>query len=240
MPLTIILNYNKKTRFFRQKTKTKELLFNWFFPIFFVKKEFSIEDGFAFIALARRAIAYYLHLRTTLNEQSSDNRFEKKRGVFVTLHCFPSMQLRGCIGLPYPTTELWRAIIEAATSSAFADPRFPELTAGELDKIIVEISVLTEPKEINWKEKPEELLEKVCIGKDGLIAKQDYCSGLLLPQVASEWKWSKKQFLEQTCHKAGLPKDAWQEKNTIIQKFQAQIFKEKEPNSKEIIEKIEE
>ncbi len=201
-----------------------------------MKKEFSKTDGAAFIALARKAIAYYLHLGSTLKEQCPEKRFEKKLGVFVTLHSFPSMQLRGCIGLPYPTTQLWHAIIEAATSAAFADPRFPEITASELDSVIVEISVLTEPKEIEWKKNPEELLEKISIGKDGLIIKQGYCSGLLLPQVAPEWKWNTQQFLEQTCNKAGLPKNAWRERETTIQKFQAQIFREKEPNSSEITE----
>lgn len=201
-----------------------------------MKKEFSKIDGASFIALARKAISYYLHTETVLNERSPDKRFEAKRGVFVTLHSFPSMDLRGCIGLPYPTTQLWEAIIETATSSAFSDPRFPQLSASELEKIIVEISVLTEPEEISWKENPEELIEKVKIGKDGLIIKKGHYSGLLLPQVAPEWNWNQKELLEHTCEKAGLQTTAWCEKGTCVQKFQAQIFKEKAPCSAEIVE----
>lgn len=199
-------------------------------------KDFTKFDGTQFIALARKAISYYMHMGTMLLEACKDKRYESKRGVFVTLHSFSSMELRGCIGLPYPTKPLWDAITEAATSAAFSDPRFPELRASELDKIIVEISVLTEPMEIGWKKNPEELLEKIVIGKDGLIVKQGYCSGLLLPQVAPEWKWNCQEFLCKTCGKAGLPEDAWRDKETTVQKFQAQIFREKSPNSKEIIE----
>ena len=199
-------------------------------------KDFTKFDGARFIALARKAISYYMHMRSMLIELSPDTRYESKRGIFITLHSFPSMELRGCIGMPYPTKPLWQAIIESATSAAFSDPRFPELEASELDKIIVEISVLTEPMEINWKKKPEELLEKIVIGKDGLIAQQGYSSGLLLPQVAPEWKWNCKEFLCNTCEKANLPGDAWRDKETRIKKFQAQIFREKNPNSKEIIE----
>lgn len=199
-------------------------------------KEFTKFDGARFIGLARKAIAYYARFGTMLLDNSPDKRYENKRGVFVTLHSFPGMELRGCIGMPYPTMQLWQAIIEAATSAAFSDPRFPELEASELDKIIIEISVLTEPMEIEWKKKPEELLEKIYVGKDGLIVKNGYASGLLLPQVATEWKWNNEEFLCQTCGKAGLDSDAWRDKETRVLKFQAQIFKEKNPNSKEIIE----
>jgi uncharacterized protein (TIGR00296 family) len=199
-------------------------------------KEFTKNDGARFIELSRKAISYYLHTNALLLDLAPEKRFEKKRGVFVTLHEFPSLELRGCIGLPYPSNALWEAIIEAATSAAFSDPRFSELQASELDKIIVEVSVLTEPMEIKWKKEPEELLEKIVVGKDGLIMQQGGNSGLLLPQVATEWKWGVKEFLEQTCCKAGLPKDAWRDKETTIKKLQAQIFKENSPNSKEIIE----
>lgn len=199
-------------------------------------KEFTKFDGERLIGLARKAISYYMHMHATLMESCPDKRYESKRGVFVTLHEFPSMRLRGCIGMPYPTMPLWEAIIEAATSAAFADPRFPELQASELEKIIVEISILTEPMEIKWKKTPEELLEKITIGKDGLIAMQGYQSGLLLPQVAPEWKWDCREFLCKTCEKAGLPEDAWRDKETEIKKFQAQIFREKSPDSREITE----
>ncbi len=199
-------------------------------------KEFTIIDGQKFVSLARRSIEYFTDFNAMLLELSPDKRYEGKRGMFVTLHSFPSMALRGCIGLPYPTTMLWQAIIEAATSAAFSDPRFPPLEKNELGRIIVEISVLTEPMEISWKKSADELLEKITIGKDGLIAKQNYRSGLLLPQVAPEYKWKPKEFLEQACCKAGLEKNAWKDRETTIQKFQAQIFKEKTPNSKEITE----
>ena len=189
---------------------------------------FSLSDGKEFVKVARRSIEYSIHTNSLLQDRSPKKEYEEKMGVFVTLHSYPSNELRGCIGFPEPIKQLWQAIIEAASSAAFNDPRFMSLEAGELDKVIVEVSVLTKPEKIEVK-KQEELLKKIEIGKDGLIAEQGMRRGLLLPQVAPEWNWNVEQFLEHTCEKAGLPKDAWKEKNTIFYKFQTQVFTEESP-----------
>jgi len=151
--------------------------------------------------------------------------FAERRGVFVTLEKYPSGDLRGCIGLPYPEKPLIKAVKEAAIS-ATQDPRFPPLGKDELNNVTVEVSVLTEPERIDFKS-PEELLEKIEPKRDGLILKKGWNSGLFLPQVWEKLS-TKEEFLENLCYKAGLyDKDCW--KSAEIYKFQVQSFKEKEP-----------
>lgn len=197
----------------------------------------SLEQGEALVKLARRSIEYGCASGRLYSEAAPSKDFSIKRGVFVTLSGFPSKELRGCIGFPLPEKELWQSIIEAAYSAAFHDPRFGELKSQELENIVVEVSVLTEPKEIKAP-KPEEYLEKIMIGRDGLILEHGARKGLLLPQVPIEWNWNVQAFLENCCEKAFLHKDAWKEKETKISTFQAQIFKELKPHGTIIEEKF--
>lgn len=186
----------------------------------------SLDDGKNLVNLARHSIeAYFSGAVLDIPE------FAEKRGVFVTLHLFD--KLRGCIGYPEPVYELSRAVIEAARAAAFKDPRFPKVKEEELEDITIEVSVLTKPKLIEAE--PSGYLGKIEIGKHGLIIRSALNSGLLLPQVFSEYQTAK-QALEMTCQKAGLPIDAWTNQNNKIFTFSAQIFKELEPNGK-IIEK---
>lgn len=140
---------------------------------------------------------------------------KKKRGAFVTLE--KNGQLRGCIGYVLPIYPLYKTIIDVATSAALRDPRFPPVNETELKDITVEVSVLTVPKTITNPNQIE-------VGKHGIIIKRDYYQGLLLPQVATEYGWDRETFLEQTCLKAGLPRDAWKDEDTEIQIFSAQVF----------------
>ena len=156
--------------------------------------------------------------------------FSKKHGVFVTLLSFPSHELRGCIGFPYPNLSLDRAVKEAAIAAAFSDCRFQPLQKNELKDIIIEISMLTIPEEIKCKK--NELQSKIKIGQDGLIISYKGQSGLLLPQVPVEWGWDSHEFLEQICMKAGLDKKSWKQKDCKIYNFQAQIFSEEKPEGK--------
>jgi len=193
--------------------------------------ELKLVDGKELIGLARKSLNYFFASNAVMKDVAP-KKFSEKQGVFVTLNEFPSKELRGCIGFPNPIMPLWNAVIEASVSAGFNDPRFNALKLEELEKITLEISVLSVPKEI---EGDKELIpEKIEITKDGLIIKMRERTGLLLPQVAMEWEWDSKEFLEQTCVKAGLQKDAWKEKECKILKFQAQIFSEKEPNKKVI------
>ena len=141
----------------------------------------------------------------------------QKRGVFVTLH--QEGALRGCIGFPHPVLPLAEACQEAAYAAAFEDPRFPKVAPGELESIEFEVSALTPPAPI----KPE----AVKIGVHGLIVRQKGRSGLLLPQVAMEFRWDVEEFLRQTCRKAGLPPDAWRG-DAELTAFEAQVFSEED------------
>lgn len=194
----------------------------------------SLEQGEKLVKLARKSISYALYTNSLLKEEVP-KEFSEARGVFTTLHSFPSKELRGCIGFPYPLMPLWNAVIESAYSAAFNDPRFPPLQGKELNKIIIELSVLTVPEEV--KGEKEEVAKKIEIGRDGLIIQKGIHSGLLLPQVATEHKMNAIEFLEQTCLKAGMEKEEWKEKECRILKFQAQIFKEEKPEGKTVEEK---
>lgn len=178
--------------------------------------EYTKEDGEKLLNLARESIKQEFDSKIKL-ENLKEKQFRQARGVFVTLT--ENNELRGCIGLPYPTKALKDAVVEAAKSAAFSDPRFSSLSEQELGKVRIEISILTTPQETSVKD--------IRVGEDGLICKFLGYSGLLLPQVAQEYKWSKLQFLEQLCRKAGLPNNSWQDKNFKLMKFQAEIFSEK-------------
>ncbi|MEM4152745.1 MAG: TIGR00296 family protein [Candidatus Pacearchaeota archaeon] len=179
------------------------------------------EQGRKLLKLARKAIETRFSGKK-LEYKEEKREFSKPTGVFVTLT--KNGNLRGCIGFPYPVKPLAEAVIEAAEAAAFQDPRFKPLKEKELDKIKIEISVLTTPQEI--KAKGLDILKEIEIGKDGLIVQFSGFSGLLLPQVALEHKWNVLQFLEATCNKAGLPSNIWMNPNCHIFKFQAQIFSE--------------
>jgi hypothetical protein len=140
---------------------------------------------------------------------------KEKRGAFVTIN--KEGHLRGCIGYIYAMKPLYITIQEMAEAAALNDPRFPPVTEDELDKLEIEISVLTPLKKIKD-------INQIQIGKDGLYMKRGYYSGLLLPQVATEYKWDVNTFLEETCHKAGMRGDCWKDKDTEIYIFSADIF----------------
>ena len=104
-----------------------------------------------------------------------------------------------------------------AIAAAFQDPRFEPLQPGELDDLEIEISVLTPLQEIKD-------AEEIIPGKHGIMIIKGPCSGLLLPQVATDHNWDRYTFLSQTCLKAGLPPDAWQENDAKIYIFSADVF----------------
>ena len=193
----------------------------------------SLADGKRLLNLAKDAVKSHFTGQDVVVEPELRDKYSEKQGVFVTLH--KDNQLRGCIGFPEPVMPLTDAIIHAAKSAAFSDPRFGTLQKEELKEIVFEISILTVPKKIEVS-KPEEYLENIKIGRDGLIIKASSGSGLLLPQVFTEYKCTPEQALEMTCQKAGLPADAWKDLTNDILSFSAQIFAETEPNG-DVVEK---
>ncbi|MCS7254241.1 MAG: AmmeMemoRadiSam system protein B [Armatimonadota bacterium] len=136
-------------------------------------------------------------------------------GVFVTLK--KDGELRGCIGIIEPIKPLWENAIDAAISAALHDRRFTPVKFDELDKLDVEVTVLGRLEEIVS-------LREIELGRHGLVVIDGEHSGLLLPQVAAEFKWNRVQFVEATCEKAGLSKDAWKE-GAFVFRFDAQVIK---------------
>jgi uncharacterized protein (TIGR00296 family) len=193
-----------------------------------------LEEGKFLVNLARQTVTEYLKNGKILQvPESVSPKLMEPCGVFVTLNRLnkEAKILRGCIGLPYPTTPLVQAVIEAALSAATRDPRFPPVAQQELDQITFEVSVLT-PPELVTVEKPTDYSSKIKVGLDGLIVEKSYCKGLLLPQVPVELDWKEEEFLCQCSMKAGLSPDSWLLKDTKIFRFQAIIFEETSPKGK--------
>jgi len=186
----------------------------------------TIEEGTKAVRYARRVIDSYVR-GGEIPDEDLGEKFREKSGSFVTILTYPDRNLRGCIGIPEPVYDLKSSLTESA-KSATRDPRFPPLREDELPKVIVEVTILTPPKLVEVKN-PREYLERIKVGRDGLIVEKGFYKGLLLPQVPVEWGWDVEEFLSQTCIKAGLPPDAWIDGDTKIYSFQGHIFAEKEP-----------
>ena len=191
---------------------------------------FSLSDGEFLVKTVREVIESYLSSNERL-KIDAEEKFRKKLGVFVTISSHPKKELRGCIGYPYPTEPLMTALTNAAISAAVHDPRFPPVTKKEFERLVVEITVLTEPKPIEVKDR-KELPKRIVVGKHGLIIEYGPFSGLLLPQVAVDYRWSAEEFLAEVCWKAGLSPDTWLDKNAKVYCFEGQIFSEQAPNGK--------
>jgi uncharacterized protein len=114
-------------------------------------------------------------------------------------------------------------VIEAAIAAATQDPRFSPVSRRELPKIIFEVSVLTEPSEVIEH-------NDILVGRDGLILRWKYGSGLLLPQVPVALGWNVDEYLANLCYKAGAPLDALKDPSSKLYRFQAEIFKERSPS----------
>ena len=152
--------------------------------------------------------------------------FDRESGVFVTINTYPTGDLRGCIGYPEPVFALKDALVHSA-EAACHDPRFMPLSFKESVNCTVEVTILTEPVLMDCPK--EEIPKNIVIGRDGLIIQFGRRRGLLLPQVPVEWGWGVDEYLEQICHKAGLPSDAWKLKDSTIWSFTGEIFHETSP-----------
>jgi len=187
--------------------------------------QLSDSDGVILVKTARKAVTEFLSNGNRMKLESDlEKKFSFNSGVFVTLNNADG--LRGCIGFPMPDKKLSNGIIDAAIAAATEDPRFPSVKTNELNDIVFEVTVLTPPVEITVTD-PMEYLEKIKVGRDGLIIRNSFSSGLLLPQVPVEYGWNVEEFLQHTCEKAGLEKDTWKNEKVKIEKFEGIVYKEK-------------
>ena len=175
----------------------------------------SDADKKQLLQLARTSIRAHLKGEAIPSLEGASPLLCERRGVFVSLH--RQGRLRGCIGFLEAVKPLGQAVVEMAAAAAFHDPRFLPLREEELADLDVEISVLTPMQRL-------ERVENIEVGKHGLYLENGPHRGLLLPQVAVEYRWDRATFLEQTCQKAGLPPNAWKDPDTRIYVFYADIF----------------
>jgi AmmeMemoRadiSam system protein A len=137
-------------------------------------------------------------------------------GAFVTLHAHG--ELRGCIGHVEADEPIAVVVSRCAVLACSADSRFAPVTAAEVGALQIELSLLGPLV-------PVKSADEIEIGRDGLVVEERWSRGLLLPQVATEWKWDRETFLAQTCRKAGLPRDAWKH-GAQVWRFEAEVFAE--------------
>jgi AmmeMemoRadiSam system protein A len=168
------------------------------------------------LRLARQALEESVRGHRLRDVEELPAVFREPCGAFVSLH--QGSNLRGCIGYVEALQPLFAAVRECAVAAALRDPRFPPVTTEELATLRLEISILSPLVDI--------APERVEVGRHGLLISRGAYRGLLLPQVAVEWKWNRERFLEETCRKAGLPPDAWR-RGARIQAFTAQVFEER-------------
>jgi len=179
------------------------------------------KDRQALLTIARDAVTAHVGRtggpeRPAPHREVSDELGSRKGGAFVTIH--HRGELRGCIGHIDADDLLVRVIAQCAVSACSADPRFVPIVAGELTDIDVELSLLGPLEPIGGPADIE-------IGRHGVLVARDRRRGLLLPQVATEWKWDALTLLTQTCRKAGLPADAWKS-GAEVWRFEAEVFGE--------------
>ena len=184
-----------------------------------VKDEYlNKEEKQKILEIARLSITEAVTGKKQFLPNVTEDRLKENCGAFVTIK--ENGQLRGCIGYIQAVKPLYETVKDVAKSAAVNDYRFHPVGQDELDKLALEISVLTPLKRIKD-------ISEIEVGRHGLYMKQGFNSGLLLPQVATEYKWDKETFLKETCRKAGLPQDAWKDKSTEIYTFSAEVFDEK-------------
>ncbi len=184
----------------------------------------SEEDRIAILDFVRQGVLHAVCHNRPFSVFPTTGIFSERRGLFVTLHV--AKKLRGCIGIIQAETTLGETLARCAADAALHDPRFSRIHLQEMDALEIEVSLLSALQPIR--------AEEVEIGIHGLVVEQGTKRGLLLPQVAVEHRLTGEQFLEETCMKAGLAREAWKDPETKLQGFQCEVITE---SSREPVEK---
>jgi AmmeMemoRadiSam system protein A len=183
------------------------------------RREISLEPPTPHLAEPRGVFtSLYLRRQGGFDQPKQDQRKEDPPKQGQPKEDQSEAELRGCVGYVLPTCAVFRAVAETARAAAFDDNRFPPVTQEEVRHLEVELSILSPPQPIR--------AEEIEVGRHGLLISGHGRRGLLLPQVPIERGWDRTTFLEQTCRKAGLPRDAWQ-RGATIEAFTAEVFSEK-------------
>jgi AmmeMemoRadiSam system protein B/AmmeMemoRadiSam system protein A len=189
---------------------------------------FTEEQGQVLVKLARQTIGEKLGRKTSESAPDltavlqSEESFESHNGTFVTLKI--KGQLRGCIGNLTASETVWEAVKRNAINAAFHDPRFSPLTAKEFDQTDIEVSILSEPRPLQFRD-GKDLVQKLRVNVDGVIIRKGYASATFLPQVWEQLP-RPEEFLSHLCMKAGLSSDAWKDPQMEVLTYQVQYFEE--------------
>jgi AmmeMemoRadiSam system protein A len=170
------------------------------------------------LQIARNSVRSYLFNESSRLPDVPVGLLTEPRGIFVSIH--KDGELRGCIGNVHPAGPLFRSVAECAIAAAVGDPRFMPMMSGELDEVEFEISVLSIMQRV-------QNVADIEVGRHGLLISKKNARGLLLPQVAATYGWSRERFLDETCRKAGLGPDDWKDGATI-HCFSAFVFRERQ------------
>jgi AmmeMemoRadiSam system protein A len=183
-------------------------------------------DRLILLKLARSTITSIMLKDRSIIFRAEDisSALKEKRGCFVTLH--KGGLLRGCIGTIEPNTALISCVEENAVNAAFRDPRFPPVAKDELDAVDIEISVLTIPRLLTFKD-GEDLKNQIIPGSHGVILSHGHRRSTFLPQVWEQLP-QKEDFLEHLCLKGGMSRSAWRDSSTRVEVYAAEYFSEKQ------------
>lgn len=183
------------------------------------------QEGKYLLDVARKTIQQELFKDTPVKKGNDleSPMFTEKRGTFVTLTT--NGNLRGCIGHILPDETLIEGIRENAVNAAFKDPRFDPLSKKEWGNVKIEISILTEPKPLEYSD-ADDLLKKIRINIDGVIIKKGYYQATFLPQVWEQLP-DKKEFFTHLCLKAGMDGNEWKKGKIEVYTYQVQAFEER-------------
>lgn len=190
---------------------------------------YTKEEGVELVKAARSSIELFLRSPEFYKGIviSQLTTFKEKHGVFVTLEHYPTKTLRGCIGFPSGIVPVYQGVVDAAIASAFEDPRFVPISHYELNEMLVEVDILSEPKMLGKTMQARK--KNLVIGKHGVSVEYGMYRGLLLPNAAEEQNLNVEEFLSSVCERAGLPGSYWMQPNINIMCFEVQAFKEKTP-----------
>jgi uncharacterized protein len=193
----------------------------------------TVEEGGVLVKVGRAAAEAHLSGKEFESPAHASPGLKEERGVFVTLlDHMNGGNLRGCIGIPFPTRSLLEQVRIAAVEAATSDFRFEPVSLEELkNRIVFEATVLSVMEPI-WVKNPLDLRENILVGRDGLMVEGMGSHGLLLPQVAVDEGFDSEEFLSQCCLKADLPPDAWLTGDVRVSRFQGQVFAEEKPSGR--------
>jgi len=176
---------------------------------------FTEEEHYEMQSLAKNAVELFIKEEKNFNPAEVSEKLKQNLACFVTI--YKNDELRGCIGTIIPKEVLYKGIINNSISAATRDPRFSEISVSELNFLKYEITVLSEPADVDYKNKTE-LFEKIY--EKGVIIKKSFYSAVYLPQVWKHFE-TKEDFLSSLCQKAGMSSDEWRKLDLCISVFEA-------------------